>query len=147
MGGFRIREHWAEAVSTLKDRLDDRIHKISDKAEKSENDEQLEKSLMDQKKCVVDELNKVLVPTEQTRLSAMPTPGAETRVPVIFLNTAELDLGDSLTELEEFLPVVGEDRLLVGEQQDQFLDLPIIGGDAALMAYFLCSCAFQLEYL
>lgn len=89
---------------------------------------------MDQKKCVVDELNKVLVPTEQTRLPAMPTPGAETRIPVIFLNTAELDLADSLTELEEFLPVVGEDRLLAGEQQDQFLDLPIIGGDVALMA-------------
>ena len=63
-----MRETWAMSVSALKERLDERIHKLSDNKNKSKEEIDYEKSLIDQKNCIVDELNKVLAPSENSRL-------------------------------------------------------------------------------
>jgi kinesin family protein 13 len=121
-----LREDWATSVASLKDRLDGRIHKLSDKKNKSKEEFELEQSLIDQKNCIIDELNKVLVPSENSRLSNCFMSGMELLTPIVFLNTSVLDSSDNLTELDEFLPIIGDNCFLPKEQTEEFLDLPII---------------------
>ena len=121
-----MREEWASSVSSLKDRLDSRIYKLSEKKNKSKEECELEKSLIDQKNCIVDELNKVLVPSENSRLSNCYMSGMELLCPIMFLNTSLLDSTDNLTELDEFLPIIGDNCFLPKEKSEEFFDLPII---------------------
>ena len=114
------------SVSALKERLDERIHKLSDNKNKSKEEIDYEKSLIDQKNCIVDELNKVLVPSENSRLSHCFLSGMELLSPIIFLNTSILDSTDNLTELDEYLPIIGDTCFLPKERSDDFVDLPVI---------------------
>ena len=129
-------------VHSIKDRLDSVIHKLADKNAKSKDDGDLEKSLiggkkraalkfvssaLDKKNCIIDELNKVLVTSERvaTTLPA-PSSGLEAHCPLIFLDSSELDSTENLTELDEFLPVIGDTYFLPKEQSEDYIDLPIL---------------------
>ena len=52
--------------------------------------------------------------------------GLEARCPVIFIDSSEMDSTENLTEMDEYLPVVGETYFLPKEQSDDYIDLPII---------------------
>ena len=131
-------------VHSIKDRLDSVIHKLADKNAKSKDDGDLEKSLIgeehyqfhlysfeysasDKKNCIIDELNKVLVTSERVA-ATLPTSssGLEAHSPLIFLDSSEMDSTENLTELDEFLPLVGDTYFLPKEQSDDYIDLPII---------------------
>ena len=52
--------------------------------------------------------------------------GLEAHCPLIFIDSSEMDSAENLTELDEFLPLVGDTYLLPKEQSDDCIDLPII---------------------
>lgn len=62
------------------------------------------------------------------RVATLPTSssGLEAHCPLIFLDSSEIDSAENLTELDEFLPVVGDTYILPKEQSDDYIDLPII---------------------
>ena len=84
-------------------------------------------SALDKKNCIIDELNKVLV-TSEREAATLPTSssGLEPHCPLIFIDSSELDSTENLTELDEFLPLVGDSYFLPKEQSDDYIDLPII---------------------
>ena len=50
----------------------------------------------------------------------------EQQVPLIYLDSDEMDSTENLTELDDYLPVVGENFFLPKEAVDDFMFLPII---------------------
>ena len=86
-----------------------------------------EYSALDKKNCIIDELNKVLVTSERVA-ATLPasSSGLEVHSPLIFLDSSEMDSTENLTELDEFLPMVGDTYFLPKEQSDDYIDLPII---------------------
>ena len=46
--------------------------------------------------------------------------------PLVFLDTCQLGSNENLTELDEFLPIIGEDYFLPKEQSDDYIELPIL---------------------
>ena len=123
-GLSRVREEWASRVMVVKDRLDTAIHKLADMDKDAES---IEKSLLEKKNCVIDELNKVTVATDCNKPQASSAGREmETQVPLIYLDTEEMESNENLTVLNDFLPVVGESCFLPKEQTDDFLMLPIV---------------------
>ena len=46
--------------------------------------------------------------------------------PLVFLDTCQLGSTENLTELDEFLPIIGEDYFLPKKQSDDYIELPIL---------------------
>ena len=80
--------------------------------------------LSEKKNCIIEELNKVLVSTDTSSWSQYHQAGMELASPLIFLDSSQLD--SSETELEEYLPLVGDDYILPKEQSEDYIDLPIL---------------------
>lgn len=121
------RQAWALALARLKDFVDAEIHKVDHKgAMKRPADSRYEQALMDQKNCIIDELNAALVPEELEDLTTGQL-GIEVGTPLIFINTPTIDGLESATELDDHLPQVGAAAFLPKElQDDRFLALPIL---------------------
>ena len=83
-------------------------------------------SVTEKKNCIIDELNKVLVAPEEFSPSQYRTPGLEHQVPLVYLDSDEMDSTENFTELDDYLPVVGENFFLPKEAVDDFMFLPII---------------------
>ena len=66
----------------------------------------------------------MLVSTTTSSLSQYHQAGMELASPLIFLDSSQLD--SSETELEEYLPLVGDDYILPKEQSEDYIDLPIL---------------------
>ena len=64
--------------------------------------------------------------TEESSLSQCNQPGMEVVSPLIFLDSCTLDSSENLTELDEFLPLIGDDYFLPKEQSDDYIELPIL---------------------
>ena len=90
--------------------------------------------LLDKKNCIIDELNKVLVTSERV-VATLPasSSGLEAHCPLIFIDSSEMDSAENLTELDEFLPLIGDTYILPKEQSDDYIDLPIINELGALI--------------
>ena len=82
--------------------------------------------LSEKKNCIIEELNKVLVSTDNSTRSLYQQPGMELISPLVFLDSSSLDSSENLTELDEYLPMIGEDYFLPKEQSDDYIDLPIL---------------------
>ena len=122
-----VRHAWALAVAQLKDFVDKEIHKIDRKTQKTSADSRYEQALIDQKNCIIDELNAALVPEDLEDDAVCGQLGMEMATPLLFLNTANIDGLESATELADHLPQVGATVSLPKEQQcDRFLVLPIL---------------------
>ena len=132
-------------MRNLKDRLDKIIHKLADKENKSKEDQDLETSLIgldifsspffpdfdcfipaEKKSCIIEELNKLLVSTEDSAQSQIHQAGMEVLSPLVFLDTCQLGSSENLTTLDEFLPIIGEDYFLPKEQSEDYIELPIL---------------------
>ena len=59
--------------------------------------------------------------------------GLEAHCPLIFIDSSEMDSAENLTELDEFLPLIGDTYILPKEQSDDYIDLPIINELGALI--------------
>ena len=46
--------------------------------------------------------------------------------PLVFLDTCQPGSAENLTTLDEFLPIIGEDYFLPKEQNDDYIELPIL---------------------
>jgi hypothetical protein len=112
-----VRQAWAHSLAKLKTYVDAEIHKIDRKARKTPSDSRYEQSLIDQKNCIMDELNAALVPEELEDAGLCHQLGMEVATPLIFLNTANIDGLESATELADHLPQVGAAACLPKELQ------------------------------
>ena len=121
-----LRGEWATTISRLKEDVDRRIHKLDEKEHKSTDDAEFAQSLIDQKNCIVEELNAALVPGESSVGMKCSTLGMEKNTPVLFLNFSSIDTLESSTGLDDYLPTLGESSILPKEQGEQFYSLPII---------------------
>ena len=120
-----LRGEWAAAIARLKEDVDRRIHKLDEKEHKTAEDTEFAQSLIDQKNCIVEELNAALVPGEVSYQTRTPM-GTEKLTPVLFLNFSSIDTLDSSTELDDYLPVIGAGAILPKEQGDKFYSLQVI---------------------
>ena len=66
------------------------------------------------------------VSTESGPRSECHQPGMEVISPLVFLDSAQLDSSENLTELDEYLPIIGDDYFLPKEQSDDYIELPIL---------------------
>ena len=66
----------------------------------------------------------MLVSTDTSSRSQYHQAGMELASPLVFLDSSQLD--SSETELEEYLPLVGDDYILPKEQSEDYIDLPIL---------------------
>ena len=80
----------------------------------------------EKKNCIIEELNKVLVSTEDSARSEVHQAGMEVISPLVFLDTCQLGSSENLTTLDEFLPIIGEDYFLPKEQSEDYIELPIL---------------------
>lgn len=117
---------WAASISRLKDDVDQRIHHIDEKETRTSEDTDLLQSLIDQKNCIVEELNAALVPGEASHGTRCAKLGMEKLTPVLFLNLSSIDSPESCTELDDYLPVLSAGSVLPKEHGDKFFSLPIL---------------------
>ena len=68
----------------------------------------------------------MMVSTEDTARSEVHQAGMEVVSPLVFLDTCQLGSSENLTELDEFLPIIGEDYFLPKEQIEDYIELPIL---------------------
>ena len=121
-----LRSEWASTITDLKDRLDRKIHLLDEKEKKTNDDIEMSQSLLDQKNCVIDELNNALVPTEAAAASHCQQFGMEKLTPLLFLSLSNADDSNSSAEISDFLPLAGMCSVLPKEQEDNFIALPTI---------------------
>ena len=121
-----LRAEWARSITSLKEDVDKRIHRLDEKEHKSADDAEFAQSLLDQKNCIVEELNAALMPGENSVGTMCTTLGMEKNTPIMFLNLDSIDSLDSSVGLEDYLPCAGESSALPLEQEDKFYSLPII---------------------
>ncbi|KAG7259447.1 hypothetical protein CRUP_000659 [Coryphaenoides rupestris] len=123
----RLREQWLSTVTKRQEYLDQHLHKIVSKPDKSEEDVEREAQLLEGHLTLTEERNAVLVPAEGSGIPGAPTQrvpvlGMETHIPVLFLDLSADDFQDSLS------PTLagGLDAVLAGEDEDDFFDLHIV---------------------
>ena len=83
------------------------------------------KLCLDKKNCIIDELNKVLVVPETNQMQPTFHSGMESQVPLIFLDSNEENSVENLTEIDEHLPIAGENFFLSKENPEDYIYLPI----------------------
>ena len=121
-----LRGEWAATISVLKAKVDSKIHILDEKEHKTGDDVELGQSLLDQKNCIVEELNNALVPGQASYGIKICHLGMEKFVPLLFLNLKDMDAFGSTTELDEYLPIIGENVVLKKEQGDIFYNLQLL---------------------
>lgn len=86
-----LREKWNDALQKRRQYLNSQIQHLSKKGDKSEQDVEREKSLLEQLVNLTEESNAVCVPQPGTGIPGAPamwspTPGMEPHIPVLFLD-------------------------------------------------------------
>ncbi|XP_061742267.1 kinesin-like protein KIF13B isoform X1 [Nerophis ophidion] len=123
----RMRRQWLATLTQRQEYLDQQLHKILSKADKSEDDLERESQLLECRLTLTEERNAVLVPSAGSGIpgapvEGVPVPGMETHIPVLFLDLSADDLQSSLS-----VPLGGGmDAYLDQEFEDDFFDLHIV---------------------
>nr|XP_061843400.1 kinesin-like protein KIF13B [Nerophis lumbriciformis] len=123
----RMRRQWLATLTQRQEYLDQQLHKILSKADKSEDDLERESQLLECRLTLTEERNAVLVPSAGSGIpgapvEGVPVPGMETHIPVLFLDLSADDLQSSLS-----VPLGGGlDAYLDEEFEDDFFDLHIV---------------------
>lgn len=127
-----LREKWSTSLMKRREYLDEQIHSLIDKQDKSASDKERESWMIDQWVCLTEERNAVLVPIRGSGIPGAPplegtVPlGMEKYNPVIFLDLQNDDVRSGC--MEEGGPA-GVDSTLVFENSDNMMELPIINYD------------------
>lgn len=127
-----LREKWSTSLMKRREYLDEQIHSLIDKQDKSASDKERESWMIDQWVCLTEERNAVLVPIRGSGIPGAPplegtVPlGMEKYNPVIFLDLQNDDVRSGC--MEEGGPA-GVDSTLVFENSDHMMELPIINYD------------------
>ncbi|XP_020610321.1 kinesin-like protein KIF13B [Orbicella faveolata] len=125
-----MREKWSSSLMKRREYLDEQIHSLIDKPDKSASDKERESWMIDQWVCLTEERNAVLVPQHGSGIPGAPplegtVPlGMERFNPVLFLDLNDVRSGC----IEEGGPA-GVDSTLTFENSDNMMELPIINYD------------------
>ncbi|XP_066259078.1 kinesin-like protein KIF13A isoform X2 [Euwallacea similis] len=124
-----LRHKWNDALQKRKQYLHSQLQNISEKPDKTEEDLEREKSLMEQLVNLTEETNAVYVPQPGTGIPGAPAmwsplPGMEPHIPVLFLDWNADNL--STHPSEEEVTVTGLNSILSKEDGRQFYELKIL---------------------
>lgn len=124
-----LREKWSDALQKRKQYLHSQLQNLSEKTNKTEQDLEREKSLMEQLVNLTEETNAVFVPQPGTGIPGAPAmwsplPGMEPHIPVLFLDLNADDLSTH-TSGEE-VTITGLNSILPKEDGRQFYELKIL---------------------
>ncbi|XP_065844044.1 kinesin-like protein KIF13A isoform X2 [Oscarella lobularis] len=127
IGLEKLREKWSSALMKRRAFLDEQIHRIVDKSDRSKDDMERESELIDEWTLLQWERQAVTQPMPGTGVPGSPSvrnkhlgPAMETKVTSVFL-----DLTEETISLGE-LAVIADDYLLDGEDDESMIDLPIV---------------------
>ncbi|XP_044181974.1 LOW QUALITY PROTEIN: kinesin-like protein KIF13B [Acropora millepora] len=127
-----MREKWSTSLMKRREYLDEQIHSLIDKPDKSSSDKERESWMIDQWVCLTEERNAVLVPTRGSGIPGAPPLegtiplGMEKFNPVIFLDLQNDEVRSGC--MEEAGPA-GVDSNLLFENSDNMMELPVIKYD------------------
>lgn len=127
-----MREKWSTSLMKRREYLDEQIHSLIDKPDKSSSDKERESWMIDQWVCLTEERNAVLVPIRGSSIPGAPPHegtvplGMEKFNPVIFL---DLQNDEVRTGCMEEAGPAGVDSTLMFENSDNMMELPIIKYD------------------
>ncbi|KAG5875309.1 hypothetical protein JTB14_022220 [Gonioctena quinquepunctata] len=124
-----LREKWSDALQKRRQYLNQQIQNLSQKNDKTEQELEREKSLMEQLVNLTEESNAVYIPQPGTGIPGAPAmwsppPGMEPHVPVLFLDLNADDL--STNPSGEEVSVAGVNSILPKEDGRQFYSLHIL---------------------
>lgn len=125
-----MREKWSSSLMKRREYLDEQIHSLIDKPDKSASDKERESWMIDQWVCLTEERNAVLVPQHGSGIPGAPPLegtiplGMERFNPVLFL-----DLNDVRSGCMDEGGPAGVDSTLTFENSDHMMELPIINYD------------------
>ncbi|XP_028137555.2 kinesin-like protein KIF13A isoform X1 [Diabrotica virgifera virgifera] len=124
-----LREKWSDALSKRKQYLHQQLQNLSEKTNKTEQDLEREKSLMEQLVNLTEESNAVYVPQPGSSIPGAPAmwsppPGMEPHVPVLFLDLNADDL--STNPAGEGVTTAGVNSILPKEDGKEFYTLRIL---------------------
>ncbi|XP_015600896.1 kinesin-like protein KIF13B isoform X3 [Cephus cinctus] len=124
-----LRDKWSDALMRRRQYLDQQIQKLINKEDKTDQDMERERSLVDQWVSLTEERNAVLVPAAGSGIPGAPAdwnppPGMEPHIPVLFLDLNADDL--STHQSGEEVSVTGLNSILPKEHGNKFYSLPII---------------------
>ncbi|XP_060516380.1 kinesin-like protein KIF13A isoform X2 [Cylas formicarius] len=124
-----LREKWNDALQKRKLYLHSQLQNLSEKADKTEQEVEREKSLMEQLVNLTEETNAVYVPQPGTGIPGAPAmwsppPGMEPHIPVLFLDLNADDL--STHPSGEEVTVTGVNSILPKEDGRPFYSLHIV---------------------
>ncbi|XP_049818282.1 kinesin-like protein KIF13A isoform X3 [Aethina tumida] len=124
-----LREKWNEALIRRRNYLNVQLQKLSDKQNKTDQEVEREKSLMEQIITITEESNEIYVPKPGTGIPGAPAmwsppPGMEPHIPVLFLNLNADDLSTSQTGEE--ISLTGANSILPKENGNEFYSLQIL---------------------
>ncbi|KAF0312126.1 Kinesin-like protein KIF13A [Amphibalanus amphitrite] len=127
----QLREKWSSALVRRRQYLDSHLQKIIKKQDKSESDNDREKSLLDQWIQLNEERNAVLVPAAGSGIPGSPLsadvpqrPGLERHVPVLFLDLNADDMSTGMLPGE--LTCAGLSSHLPKEHGEDMVGLTIV---------------------
>ncbi|XP_030756486.1 kinesin-like protein KIF13A isoform X3 [Sitophilus oryzae] len=124
-----LREKWSDALQKRKQYLHSQLQNLSEKIDKTEQDLEREKSLMEQLVNLTEETNAVYIPQPGTGIPGAPArwsppPEMEPHIPVLFLDLNADDLSTH-TSGEE-VTVTGINSILPKENGKEFYELKIL---------------------
>ncbi|XP_056646133.1 kinesin-like protein KIF13B isoform X5 [Diorhabda sublineata] len=124
-----LREKWSDALQKRRQYLNQQLQNLSEKSNKTEQDIEREKSLMEQLVNLTEESNAVYIPQPGTGIPGAPAmwsppPGMEPHVPVLFLDLNADDL--STNPAGEEVTIAGVNSILPKEDGKEFYSLRIL---------------------
>ncbi|XP_057661788.1 kinesin-like protein KIF13B isoform X5 [Diorhabda carinulata] len=124
-----LREKWSDALQKRRQYLNQQLQNLSEKTNKTEQDIEREKSLMEQLVNLTEESNAVYIPQPGTGIPGAPAmwsppPGMEPHVPVLFLDLNADDL--STNPAGEEVTIAGVNSILPKEDGKEFYSLRIL---------------------
>lgn len=124
-----LREKWSDALQKRRQYLNQQLQNLSEKTNKTEQDIEREKSLMEQLVNLTEESNAVYIPQPGTGIPGAPAmwsppPGMEPHVPVLFLDLNADDL--STNPSGEEVTISGVNSILPKEDGKEFYSLRIL---------------------